>query len=149
MALYHVWFGTKRRKWLLQGEVTEAANKLMAQIAHEKGIKLLECQAIVDHMHLLVEVETKEDLAKAMNLLKGVSARRLFQQFPELKLDAGVANFWQHRYGSKIIPASAPLNQSAITSKPNGIDWKNTTDRRIIAMAQPSRLGYLLPSNFA
>ncbi len=93
MPLYHVWFATKRRKWLLQGEVMDAACKLMSEVARDKSINLLERQAIADHMHLLLEVENKEALSKAMNLLKGVSARRLFQQFPELKFDAGVSNF--------------------------------------------------------
>jgi REP element-mobilizing transposase RayT len=39
--------------------------------------------------------------------LKGVSARRLFERFPELKMDAHTNNFWQAGYGSKIIPLSA------------------------------------------
>jgi REP element-mobilizing transposase RayT len=42
-----------------------------------------------------------------MNFLKGTSARRLFEQFPELKLDAHISSFWQAGYGSKIVPESA------------------------------------------
>ena len=38
-----------------------------------------------------------------MDLLKGASSRKVFQRFPELKLDAGVNHFWQKRYGSKVI----------------------------------------------
>ncbi len=107
MPLYHVWFATKRRKWLLQGDVREAVREFMQTIAREKSIGLLECEAIVDHVHLLVSVEDKTSLAKAMNLLKGVTSRRVFQRFPELKLDAGVDAFWQHRYAAKPVPDAA------------------------------------------
>ena len=94
MALYHVWFATKRRKWLLQGEVAEATKELIQAVAREKGIKLIECEAVVDHVHLLIAVDTQQALSRAMNLLKGVSSRRIFQRFPELKQDAGINNFW-------------------------------------------------------
>jgi REP element-mobilizing transposase RayT len=39
-----------------------------------------------------------------MMMLKGVSSRRVFERFPELKLDAGTNSLWQAGYGSKIIP---------------------------------------------
>jgi REP element-mobilizing transposase RayT len=44
-----------------------------------------------------------------MNLLKGTSARRLFQRFPELKLDAHTLSFWQRGYGSKSVPLTAAV----------------------------------------
>jgi REP element-mobilizing transposase RayT len=42
-----------------------------------------------------------------MNDLKGVSARRLFEAFPELKLDAHTNHFWQQGYGSKLVAPGA------------------------------------------
>ncbi len=107
MALYHVWFATKRRKWLLQGEVGEAAKELMLQVADEKGIDLIECENIVEHVHLLVEAADRDELSRAMNLIKGVTSRRLFEKFPDLRLDAGVNSFWQHRYAAKQVPSGA------------------------------------------
>ncbi|MFH1141826.1 MAG: IS200/IS605 family transposase [Chloroflexota bacterium] len=100
---YHVWFATKRRKWLLQGDVQEYAKEALLQIAQEKGIGLLEYETVVDHVHLLLEIGPEESLGKVLNLLKGTSARKIFQQFPDLKLDAGVNHFWQKRYGAKIV----------------------------------------------
>ena len=40
-------------------------------------------------------------------MLKGVSSRRVFERFPELRLDAHTNSLWQAGYGSKIIPPSA------------------------------------------
>ena len=107
MVLYHVWFSTKRRKWLLQGDVGGAARELMIAVAKEKGINLVECEMMVDHVHLLLGVDNRAHLSRVMNLLKGATSRRLFQRFPDLKLDAGVNSFWQHRYASKIVPEPA------------------------------------------
>ncbi|MFQ5816302.1 MAG: IS200/IS605 family transposase, partial [Candidatus Hydrothermarchaeaceae archaeon] len=107
MPAYHVWFATKRRKWLLQGDVAEVAKDTMRTVAKETNIGLKECETMVDHVHLLVEAENRMYLAKAINLLKGTSSRRLLHQFPDLKLDAQVKSFWQHRYGAKEIPESA------------------------------------------
>lgn len=107
MPFYHVWFATKRRKWLLLGDVSEAAMDVMKEIAKEKDLELLECQSMVDHMHLLVRTDDTQELSRTMNLLKGGSAYRLFRKFPDIKLDAGTNSFWQHRYGSKEVPPEA------------------------------------------
>jgi putative transposase len=90
MPLYHVWFATKTRKWLLKGDVGEAVKELMWTVAKEKNIGLLECEIIIDHVHLLIWAEDGTRLSTAMNLLKGVTSRKIFQTFPELKPDARV-----------------------------------------------------------
>jgi putative transposase len=103
---YHVWFSPKNRKWLLQGDVNEDVKRLIQEICRDKDIKLLAYEAVVDHVHLLVEVSSRGELSKAVNLLKGISARKMLQKFPDLKLDAGVIHFWQRRYGSAEVPGA-------------------------------------------
>ncbi len=100
---YHIWFGTKRRKWLLQGEVEDKIKELIREIAKQKDINLLACETMVDHMHLLLK-STPADLPKSMKFLKGISSRRVFEAFPDLKLDAETNRFWQEHYGCKVIP---------------------------------------------
>ena len=104
MPLYHVWFGTKRRKWLLEGDLDDLVKDLVFEVAREKGIDLLECETAVDHMHVLLQATDRSDLSRAMNYIKGLSAYRLFKTIPELKFDIGMDNFWQRRYGYKIVP---------------------------------------------
>ena len=77
----------------------------MQDIAAEKKIDLIECEAIVDHVHLLLDLPSKSDLPRTMMLLKGVSARRLFERFPDIHLDEQVRSFWQAGYGSKLVQA--------------------------------------------
>jgi putative transposase len=104
MPLYHVWFGTRSRKWLLQGEIPDAAKQEFDAIAERQNIKLLEREAIVDHVHMLLDSPDKDSLSRAMNFLKGASARALFLRYPSIKMDAETNSFWQRGYGSKVIP---------------------------------------------
>ncbi|MGE0060366.1 MAG: transposase [Dehalococcoidia bacterium] len=78
--------------WLLRGDVAVAAKRLMVEIAAEKAVHLIEAEAIVDHVHLLLECEDKAALSTAMMLLKGVSSRRIGQQFPSIFQDAGTTH---------------------------------------------------------
>ena len=107
MPLYHAWFATKRRRWLLEGEIEDMVKELIQGVAAEKGIDLVECETMIDHVHVLLRVQDRAALSRAMNFIKGSTSRRLFQRVPELKLDIGMNNLWQHRYGFKLVPESA------------------------------------------
>ena len=101
MPLYHVWFATKRRRWLLEGEVEDTIKELVACIAREKSIDLVEFETCIDHMHVLLRASDRIELSRAMNFIKGLSSKRLFEQMPELNMDIEMNNFWQRRYGWK------------------------------------------------
>jgi putative transposase len=107
MLRYHVWFSTKRRKWLLQGDVSELAEQAIWEVAASDGIRLLECKAAIDHVHLILELDSPEALPAAMKALKGKSAHLVFQRIPELKLDAGTRHLWQRGYGRKLVEPGA------------------------------------------
>jgi REP element-mobilizing transposase RayT len=70
MPLLHVWFAATKRTWLLQGDVAEAARQIMIETAKEKSSQLLECEVIVDHVHLLLDLPQRAKLPRTMNDLK-------------------------------------------------------------------------------
>jgi REP element-mobilizing transposase RayT len=55
-------------------------------------------------MHLLIGLEEPQDLAWAVKQFKGISSRKIFQEFKRLKQDFRINNFWARRYGAKEIP---------------------------------------------
>jgi len=110
---YHVWFKTRQRKWLLLGEVEGAVKRTIRDVATEHDLGLLECETMVDHVHLLLEAADNAALSRAMHLIKGASARRLLDSIPEVRMDAGITHFWQKRYGAK------PVEPSALTGVRN------------------------------
>jgi putative transposase len=105
--VYHVRFATRRRKWLLQGEVEGRIKVLLGETATQYDIELLAFETMIDHVHLLIRLRADQNLSKCLNLLKGVSARRIFQEMPDIKLDAKTDHFWQKRFGSKLVPPGA------------------------------------------
>jgi putative transposase len=96
---------------LLQGDVEEFIKQSLLCIALEKQIRLLKYEAVVDHVHMLLELRQDQSLSEAINLLKGISARQVFLKFPDIKLDAHTNHFWQKRYGARLI---APANVSVV-----------------------------------
>lgn len=104
MVYFHVWFSTKYRKWLLQGDVEEKMKEVFEQVAIEKGIALVEYETVVDHVHMLLKIPSAAVLPETMRLLKGRAAYEVFRAYPDVKLDAGVNSLWQDSYNSRIVP---------------------------------------------
>jgi REP-associated tyrosine transposase len=99
----HVWFSTKWRRPVLAGEIRDFIVATFASIALDKGVTILEAEAIEDHVHLLVGVRPDQRLAVIMHDLKGATARAVYLKYPELRLDMGSNSFWQKSYGSRIV----------------------------------------------
>jgi putative transposase len=99
----HVWFSTKWRRPVLAGEIRDFILATFASIALDKGVTILEAEAIEDHVHLLVGVPPDQRLAVIMHDLKGATARAVYLKYPELRLDMGSNSFWQKSYGSRIV----------------------------------------------
>jgi putative transposase len=107
MPLYHVWFATKNRRRLLEGDVEDTVKRLIGTVATEKRIDVLEYETCIDHVHILLRAANRAGLSRAMNYLKGLSAKRLFEEMPDLRLDIEMDHFWQRRYGWKEVPEGA------------------------------------------
>ncbi|MDO8491854.1 MAG: IS200/IS605 family transposase [Dehalococcoidia bacterium] len=93
-------------KGFLWGRSRRKVKRMFHQIAADQEIQLLACETMFDHVHLLLR-SNPEDLSRAVFMLKGISARRVFQTFPELKLDAKTQSLWQARYGAKMVSEQA------------------------------------------
>ena len=122
-SVYHVWFATKCRSWLLQDDVDSAVRRFIRDLAQEKRIQLLECETAVDHVHLLLRFGEGQTLPRVMNLLKGGSSYRLHRTFPELKLDSGLEHFWQRGYSFAVVdPGSLAARRRYIKSQMERLD---------------------------
>jgi putative transposase len=52
----------------------------------------------VDHIHVVFRAKPKHQLSKIINSVKGVTARRLFQEFPALKNRLWRGHLWSPSY---------------------------------------------------
>jgi REP element-mobilizing transposase RayT len=99
----------------------------MFEIAAEKGIKLIEAEAIVDHVHLLLDCEDKASLSSALMYLKGVSSRRWDSASPPSTRTPAPLMFGRSATARRLFRRIASLRFSA-TSRRNGSVWSPTTD---------------------
>jgi putative transposase len=104
-TIYHVWFSTKNRRRVLEGDVADTAKQVMWQVANERSMDLIELELMPDHAHLLLAAESAGRLSWCMKLLKGQSAYEVFRAYDEFKIDAHTNSLWQDGFKSRPVPA--------------------------------------------
>ena len=61
-------------------------------------MEILEAQACVDHIHMLVSIPPKMSVSRFMGILKGKSVLMIFDRFANLKYKYGNRHFWCRGY---------------------------------------------------
>ncbi|MEO3886830.1 IS200/IS605 family transposase [Nonomuraea sp. B5E05] len=80
----HLVFMTKYRHQVFAGEHLTRLEEIMRAVCADFETELREFNGEDNHVHLLVTFPPKVALSKLVNSLKGVSSRRMRQEFPEL-----------------------------------------------------------------
>lgn len=84
----HLIFVCKRRGKVFDDERLMALHTMLDKVLDDFEAELLEFNGEEDHVHLLVSYPPKHSIAAIVNSLKGVSSRRLKEQFPAIE------SFW-------------------------------------------------------
>ena len=84
----HLIFVCKRRGKVFDDERLMALQTMFDKVLDDFEAELLEFNGEEDHVHLLVSYPPKHSIAGIVNSLKGVSSRRLKEQFPAIE------SFW-------------------------------------------------------
>ncbi|AGK60045.1 Transposase-like protein [Archaeoglobus sulfaticallidus PM70-1] len=82
---YHIVWCPKYRKPVLVDEVREFLEEQIKTIAETKGWEIIELEVMPDHIHLFISAPPFEAPTNIVKILKGVTAKRLFEKFPELR----------------------------------------------------------------
>jgi putative transposase len=77
----HLVFMTKYRRGVLSNAMLTRCEQVMRNVCDDFGARLSEFNGEHDHVHLLVEYPPKVSVSSLVNSLKGVSSRRLRQDF--------------------------------------------------------------------
>jgi putative transposase len=84
----HLVFVCKRRGQVLNDERLIFLRDVFDKVLDDFESELLEFNGENDHVHLLISYPPKHSISALVNSLKGVSSRRLKEQFPEIE------SFW-------------------------------------------------------
>ena len=83
---YHIIWGTKYRNRVLKGNVEVVLKRILYEIAKQNGFSIDHMEiGKDDHIHLLVSAPPKLSVTNIVRWLKGISARQLFVECPELQ----------------------------------------------------------------
>lgn len=95
---YHFVWIPKYRKQVLKGDVKEYTDDLFKRIATEYGWEIEEMAIEEDHVHLFLVVPPKYAPAKVVQIVKSISAREIFKEFPRLRKQLWAGEFWADGY---------------------------------------------------
>lgn len=80
----HLVFVTKYRHNVFEDRHLKRMEEIMRAVCADFETELAEFNGEANHVHLLVNFPPKVALSKLVNSLKGVSSRRMRQEFPDL-----------------------------------------------------------------
>ena len=96
---YHMVWSVKYRKKILNEEVEHFLKELVQKIARDKGftVHLFECGEC-DHVHGFVSAPPKLSITDIMRYLKGITGRKLYERFPDIRYKLWKGQLWNHSY---------------------------------------------------
>lgn len=97
---YHLVWITKYRYRVLRGELQRRIRTIVAQVAEEMNIKIVNGVVSSEHIHLLVSIPPHISVSEFVKRAKGRSSRKVQQEFPELKRRYWGKHFWARGYFS-------------------------------------------------
>ena len=96
---YHIVWVPKYRYRVLRDRIKEEVRKTLIIQSERLGCQIVELNIQEDHVHLLIKVPPKIAISVLMGTLKGKTAMRVFNKFPELKQRPYWGNhFWAEGY---------------------------------------------------
>ena len=101
---YHlVWCPKRRRDVFRNDEVRERAEQLFRQICEEYELDLIELEVAQDHVHVMLSFPPKRSIGEVVRILKSISVRELFREFPWLKRRLWSGEVWNDGYFARTV----------------------------------------------
>lgn len=96
---YHIVWSVKYRRKVISPEVESYMRELVYQIAEDKGFGIDAFESREgDHVHLFVTAPPKLSPSLIVQYLKGITGRKLYEKFPDLRQKLWKGELWNHSY---------------------------------------------------
>jgi putative transposase len=95
---YHFVWTPKYRKNILRGDVAEFMEATIRHIADEYEWVIDEMAVQPDHVHVFIQVSPRYAPAQVMQIIKSITAREVFEEFPRLRKQLWAGTFWGAGY---------------------------------------------------
>ena len=91
---FHIVWITKYRYRVLQGDLRLRIREVIAQVAEEMSIKIVNGALSADHVHIFAEIPPHISVSDFVKVAKGRSSRKVQMEFPEVKKKYWGCHFW-------------------------------------------------------
>ena len=91
---YHIVWITKYRKRVMTGNLRLRLREIIAQVAEEMHIKIINGVLSADHIYLFLEIPPHMAVSEFVKIAKGRSSRKVQMEFPDLKKEYWGKHFW-------------------------------------------------------
>ena len=95
---YHIVFAPKYRRKVIYGQLKADIGQILRKLCEQKGVEILEANAMPDHIHMLVSIPPYISIAQFMGYIKGKSTLMIFDRHANLKYKYGNRHFWCRGY---------------------------------------------------
>jgi putative transposase len=95
---YHFVWIPKYRKRILTQEVAEYAKLVFQKIVEEYDMIIDTMDVVEDHVHIFLEASPRLSPSRIVQILKSLSAKELFRQFPRLRKELWRGQLWSDGY---------------------------------------------------
>ena len=95
---YHLVWCTKYRHRILSDEIENKLKEIIREISKDNNFTIEEIETDLDHIHMLIDCSPQHYIPNIVKALKGVSARLLFKEHPELKSMLWGGHLWNPSY---------------------------------------------------
>jgi len=93
---YHlVWCPKYRKKVFKREEIWERAKQLIGEISEAYGFEIIEQEVAEEHVHILISFPPKRSIGEVVRIIKSISARELFREYPSLKRSLWGGELWE------------------------------------------------------
>ena len=95
---YHLVFAPKYRRKVFFGQKRREIGAILRQLCEWIGIRIIEAEVCVDHIHMLFGIPPKLSVASFVGFLKGKSSLLIYQKYANMKYKYRNREFWCRGY---------------------------------------------------
>ena len=95
---YHVVWTPKYRKMVLKGRVAKRLKEIFQEIAERYEFEIDTMEVMEDHIHLFLTAPPSYAPSEVVQIMKSISAKVVFQEFPEIKEQLWGGELWSGGY---------------------------------------------------
>ena len=100
---YHIVWAPKYRKWILRGDIRDFAESCFREIALSNEYEIEAMEIAEDHVHIFLGFPPRYSISDVVQKLKGISARKIFRRYPEVKKELWGGEFWEDGYFARTV----------------------------------------------